>query len=362
MSLELVRQDFEELDRALGVKEPVEFGPLSKLHSKGDYIALCKAIGLHLGLANAVRLSTTSDSRRFTTHALSKTDVSGRGTHGIVAQVHIPMHLPMYGTASFSAYVIEMLLANGFSATNSYTAVALLAHELSHVLLHGIKHPNRTSEQFTDLVPIMMGFGDIVERGRVVTSSGQRDGREYTSTVTYGYLTDSEFALARKLTRARIAMRRSRKRKVLAAAHRTSSRARDGLDSLRIVSDGLRVLDLAKPRVRASDGLRIVELHVPGYLEEQAQVLSNASDCAEKVSAFCLKLTQYSVVQLHRLEALHIECAHFESQLSVVEDRLRSDSRIVLRTQSVDVRLRRAIKDSIQFLRRVFIRPWRVAV
>lgn len=183
MSLALVREYVEKLDEVLGAKDSISFSPLEKLHRRQDYSALCVAVGAHMGMPNAVRISFTSDSERFATRALSTTR---NGSHGIVAQVVIPPNLPPLGTVAFRSHVIDMKLGAEFRAASAYTAVSLLAHELSHILLHSLRHPDRDSEQFTDLVPLFLGFGDVVAHGRTHHTSEQQGNVVTTSITTYG--------------------------------------------------------------------------------------------------------------------------------------------------------------------------------
>lgn len=246
MSLESVRQDIEELNRSLGVKELIAFQPLADLHARGDHVRLCGAIGAYTGLPNAVRLQTVSDRLRFKAQAPSRIEMSGQGTRRTVAQVTIPANLPTYGTAAFPALVIEVLVAEDFALLPPHTAIAVLAHEMSHVLLHSLKHPNRDSEPFTDLVPIVLGFGLIVDHGSVVSTSERRGDTIYTSTVTYGYLTDEEFALARDLVQIRLADRSVKKRAVLSLVTRVLLRASEAGESSRAISAALRQLDSTK--------------------------------------------------------------------------------------------------------------------
>lgn len=72
-----------------------------------------------------------------------------------------------------------------------------MAHELSHVLLDSLRHPDRDSELHTDLVPLVLGFRACVRTGRKeVQSTMANDGRLQTQTSIYGYLTDKQFEYA----------------------------------------------------------------------------------------------------------------------------------------------------------------------
>ncbi len=83
----------------------------------------------------------------------------------------IPESLPIYGTPAFLAHVIRITTGDALGKVPAETAIAILSHELSHILLHSLRHHDRDSEQCTDLVPIALGFAGIVRAGRVVTTS-----------------------------------------------------------------------------------------------------------------------------------------------------------------------------------------------
>src|SRR5439155_7935618 len=100
------------------------------------------------------------------------------------------------------------------------TAITILAHELSHVLLHSLRHPERESEVFTDLVPLVLGFGEIVERGRTVESVTHESGGTRTTTTTYGYLSDRDFSFAVGRVRSLLSERAKRKLQLLKDAVR----------------------------------------------------------------------------------------------------------------------------------------------
>jgi hypothetical protein len=361
MTLESVRQDFEELDRALGVKSPMAFQPLAELHASRDYTGLCRAIGVHMGLPNAVRLVTTSERQRFTTRALSTTDAEGRGTHGIVAQINIPSYLPMYGTAAFAAHVVDLLLGKEFATATPYTAVALLAHELSHVLIYALKHPKRESEPFTDLVPIVLGFGHIVERGRVVSTSETRGNTEYTSKVTYGYLSDDEFECARRLTHTRLEVRIEKRNETHVLATRVHRRAKEAIASTRHLAAALSQMDAEPHKVRRRDGPRVVELHRPGYFDDQERTLSIMARTAGDTATFAGGLSHFPQPLVEKLATMHSHCVRVAAQLAVIDKRLRADLRVVGRHRRLAHRLQHLGRQIVVFVRRHLRLPSRTA-
>ncbi len=359
MTINSVRRDIEELDRCLGLKPAVGFETFAALHARREHTKLCMAIAGRMGLPNAVRLTTVSpsasapDRQRFTTTALSTTDASGHGTHGIIAQVALPANLPMYGTAAFGAHVIDIRLRPGFDRMPLHTLVTLLAHELAHVLLHALRHPQRESEQFTDLVPLVAGFGDIVARGRVVVRTEHRRDAVHTTTVTYGYLTRGEFDAARRYVRSQLTSRRKRHLALASFAVRLDARADAATAGLQEIRQALRRLDEGQGPVSRRFARRIVELHAPGLLDGQQEVLAGISRTAKRATKFCDDLVHYSPAQVEALMALQAECGKANARLTPMERSIWADRRAVNLPMRPSDRLRVVLDWALGRLRRV---------
>lgn len=184
-----------------GVKEDISPDALYDLLEKNDTEGCVQEIARLLELPIRISLSYVPKDYRpdnansFRSSSLSKTDWTGRGTEGIIAQVSIPPHMPMYGTSSFQGYSISVRVSENCSS-HPETFVAIMAHELSHVLLAALMSPYKDSELHTDLVPIILGFRDAVRMGRKRIESTTSGNTTTTHTTTYGYLTDSQFEYA----------------------------------------------------------------------------------------------------------------------------------------------------------------------
>lgn len=85
------------------------------------------------------------------------------------ARILIPVDIPRIGTESFKSLRIHLeiraCLKNNFDKF-----VTVIAHELSHLILHGTDHQLKDSEEATDLCSILFGFGHFLEKanGRVL--------------------------------------------------------------------------------------------------------------------------------------------------------------------------------------------------
>jgi hypothetical protein len=83
------------------------------------------------------------------------------------------------------------------------TLVTVMAHELSHIVLHSMWHKEKENEVYTDLTAMTLGFARVMKKGRKVeiTSSvkhnpANRTTTTHKQTTTYGYLSDDEFEYA----------------------------------------------------------------------------------------------------------------------------------------------------------------------
>lgn len=103
--------------------------------------------------------------------------------HGAIAIVGIPKDLPLY--VSLAGTTIQMEIKAQL-CTNFATFCSVIAHELCHIVLHSLQHPQRQSEIATDLTAMALGFSSLMKKGRVI-----EEGCFLTSNV--GYLSDHQF-------------------------------------------------------------------------------------------------------------------------------------------------------------------------
>jgi hypothetical protein len=131
----------------------------------------------------------------------SRPDNSGHGRDGITAQVMIPTVLPLYGSDDLGSMTFTVKVSQS-CVESPRVFVAIMAHELSHIVLNSLWYVGKDNEIKTDLTAMMLGFRDAMRDGRklvkdetpFVTASNYR----LTSTTTYGYLSDELFECAYK--------------------------------------------------------------------------------------------------------------------------------------------------------------------
>ena len=92
---------------------------------------------------------------------------------------------PPFGTKSFENHRFEISIGETMQYESAESFVYLLAHEFSHIVLYSIRHPLMDSEFATDICAIILGYGDVMRKGRILAGK-----------VKLGYLTDQQFEIA----------------------------------------------------------------------------------------------------------------------------------------------------------------------
>ena len=345
---DFVRESLEELDGFFGVREAVLADPLVRHHAAGDNEALSKAIAQHIGLPIQVRLSVASPNSRFDSRQLARTDHTGRGIEGIEAQVAVPSDLPLFGSPQLRGYPVGVLVTAGFASAGAETAITLLAHEFAHVLLHSLRHPKRESEVFTDLVPLVLGFAEMVHRGRTVSSVTDEGDVMRTTTTTYGYLSDVDFSFA--LNRVRLLLHERKQRRMRLLENTVALRCKVARNSALLTrfADWKRHLDAAPGKVRQRDAARIVAAHAPDFTRGFEVSIHAALDVAARAEGFGKSVVHYSKDGLGELGQHEERCAIAASQLDEAFAQLKTDAAILARNCDVRYRLRELFRSMVR--------------
>jgi hypothetical protein len=204
----------------IGVKETADSQAIASLVRSRKVKEAVTEIAKHLGLPIEVNLSYVSNEYRadakdgFHTHHLVKTDSQGRGTNSITAQVLIPSYLPFYGSTGMVNLPITVRVREN-CAEHSMTFVGLMAHELSHIVLHSMRHSEKQNEFYTDLTAMMLGFRESMALGRKVVTHSYKERTTTINTTTYGYLSDSNFEFAAQKIQSTLDTARAKKNHAL---------------------------------------------------------------------------------------------------------------------------------------------------
>lgn len=298
------------LTSVLGVHELVDENEILNLIRSGKMKEAIRLIALSLGLPIEVHISYVSKnySRNaapaFNSSQLVQTDGNNHGTAGILAQVLIPQSLPLYGTPQMANFPVQVKVSE-HCAESPYTLMLVIAHELSHIVLHSMWHKERASEIYTDLTAMTLGFSSIMKKGRkieLVTSTN-------TITTRYGYLSDDEFDCAFRMLESALTKHHSAKQKLHVKIGLSRQQLSEGRKLRARFVEYLSYLDRHLNRkINHEDLLKISSYHQPGYLDEFDMIFVRTDQTGESFSKYLATLRTYTENTLHAV-------AQFDSRL-----------------------------------------------
>ena len=285
-----------DIVEAVGIKEPIEE---SKISHPGDYrgIKECtRDIARYLGLPVEVYFEfVTKDD--FSTEMFGGSVSSGvhGSIDGVAAQVQIPASLPFYGSTGMINFPIHIKISKE-SVRRPLSFKAVVSHELSHIVLHSLRHPQKESEIYTDLTAMVLGFADVMGRGRkhsINTYSPEGFG---VRTTTYGYLPDQQFECAKRKIEMALKKLRKLKNKVSIRAKKNekfNKNNKNNLLDLKKSIEDLKVTEGSK-RMSSSLGLKMVEMHRLDYFHTFEDDIEKNQSKIEEIKTFVTDLKHYN--------------------------------------------------------------------
>lgn len=302
----------DDLFGFVGVKEDIPpesvFVPLRDGRTKECIERIAEYLGLPVTVSVII-------SERFDSRDVVTTDDSGRGREGITAQVSIPDSLPFYGTPALQGFPIQVRVS-GNARRYPHTFMAIMAHELSHIVLHSLWHTEKDNEIYTDVAAMLLGFAGVMRRGRHIEETTQIGmGWTQRATTQFGYLTDYQFEFALGRVSAILKSSKTEFDTVRTRVTQTLATYRKQLDSYRKMLCEFRSLIeyLDKnpgKRIRKQDIPKVVEAHGLDYGERLVSVLRSSEKKlreAELLHSGWLEDAQrhYSGQRLDSLRVLH---------------------------------------------------------
>ena len=185
-------------------REPIDERPLRALYQNSNFV----------GMLDHIRKSMRLDVR------LRIGYVNSGGPAHAAAWVTLPAPMPLYGTKEFRQSRFDVYIRKSEILQSPFEiVVALMAHELSHILLDAIYHPLRRQEVAVDLTAMILGYDRFFSVEHAIVEEVPRVdilarvfkwfvGRELTGTeVSYqrhisGYMSAEEIVFARSLIRS----------------------------------------------------------------------------------------------------------------------------------------------------------------
>ncbi len=280
-----------ELINLVGIKEGVHIEFLLKPLYAGNVKGCIENIASYLGLPVAINLLF---SDKFESSALATTDRNGRGVGGVTAQVSIPSYLPLYGTPELKGFPITVKVSHNCK-NYPLTFLAAMAHELSHIVLHSLWCKEKDNEFYTELTVMLLGFSEVMKKGRKIEETRQNGIYEKTATATYGYFSDIQFYSAYNKIGEIWEETNSLEKKVLEklATHgrQISSYKKEAF----LFNKFLEHLDKNRnKRIRKEDGSKIVLFHRLDYTDKFTAVIRRNEAKLKEIYDFLLRTTLLS--------------------------------------------------------------------
>jgi hypothetical protein len=350
VSIEYVNQALEELIGAFGIKAPVLSDPIFEALEAGNTQKCLTIISRYLGLPVVIDLSTVelaegSQSNRtgekFESTAIVVAARPGQAAQSITAQILIPNRMPIYGSSELENFHLRVKVSDN-CLKYPKTFAAVMAHEFSHIVLHSIKHTQKDNEFYTDLTAMILGFSEILRKGRktveIKESSSKTQTTTTTTTTTYGYLSDDLFTFAfDKIKNTFLELRktdRALQDKILNKIVSFNTIVTNYEEKRVLLSKLLVDFDKNPKKIEKDDALKIVRMHQMYYLEGLADIgkhhlrkLAEISEASTKnlvVTSLCSKqrLNQLRVLLQkaeNSLSQLEKDCTSLESDISIFE-------------------------------------------
>jgi hypothetical protein len=249
----------------------------------------------------------------------------------------------MFGTSGLQGYPIQVRVSENCHA-HPDSFVAIMAHELSHVLLASLWSTHKDSELHADLVPIILGFRDVVRRGRKTIESTISGNTTTTQTTTYGYLTDSQFEFACDYVTGLLHRHSRDKKRLLKGVEQVQRKLRKATRSLATFRDYFRYLDIHPPkRMRKEHAERVVQLHGQDYSREWENCITDVRTIMERAESFARAVSHYTSSAVEQLKTHTRELELASDQLDQVIEAITKDKKILRRYVGSFYRLRRTL-------------------
>ena len=303
-----IEEAVKTLADSIGIKDNVDDQKIISLIRQRKVKEGIKEIAKCLGLPIEINLSYVpkgyhpDNTNTFHSTHLVKTDWRGRGSEGITAQVSIPGYLPMYGTSGLNNFPISVRVSEN-CADNPATLIAVMAHELSHIVLHSLWHQEKDNEIYTDITAMMLGFSNVIKNGRkVIKTSASNDYGFFsntttttTETTTYGYLSDENFNLAFNKIEEILNKYKQGKNKLITKIKELTKKLKKNRKAMIYFQKYLEYVDKnLNHKMSREDGHKISTFHQAGYTDEFEQAIRETENELKRFNNFVQNLNHYN--------------------------------------------------------------------
>jgi len=296
----------DELIELLGTKEDITLENLFGKFNSGNVKGCIDDIAYYLGLPINVTISYVSANNqssntadRFESSALTKAGRNNKEVSGITAQVDIPSNLPYYGSPEFQNFPIKVKISGDWK-NDPAAFIPIMAHELSHVLLHSLRISEKNNEYYVDITGMILGFSEVIKDERdLITKidTTQKGNYLYQSVHTskFGYLNDDQFDCAinriNEIKQKYISLKSSCKQAldecILGIIQYTKE--------IQKFNSYLIYLDKrSNKKISREDSLKIVSFHQLDYVEGHNGRIANYEKKEQRIRQYAQNITHFT--------------------------------------------------------------------
>lgn len=340
ISNQYIEGAIKELENFFGVKEPISSGNIFSLARSGKVKDAMKLIARQLDLPIDINIAKvpndyraqSSDNQFHSTH-LVKVHQHGSGSEGITAQVTIPGSLPFYGSSALDGYPINVKISENCTE-HPVVFSMIMAHELSHILLHSLNHAQKDNEFYTDLTAIMLGFQNIFQNGRKITDreeiSGFMSTTIRTTTTSYGYLSDEQFNFAHNKINSILEKNRGRKQLLLEKFKKFTKLLSKYEHTLLKFKKFLEyITENTNNKISGEDGKKIMTFFQLGYMDKLNLPIKEHKQKQEIIEKCFKELSHYTEQKLNQILNYTEELKAYTNELKIKIDSLKKDVKMI---------------------------------
>lgn len=306
ISIDYINTAIDELIKLFGIRDDIDSNQLLKLLQERKIKQCIDNIAIFLGLPVKIDLvyvpasyaCRTAADNSFESSEIVKTDSKRVGSEGIVAQVAIPSYIPPYGSNSLRGFQIKVKVSeNCVKYPESF--IAVISHELSHILLATVSSKQAHNEFYTDLTPMILGFTRILRDGRKTTEVTNSFYGAYTETTThttqYGYLDNNQFMFAQRKINRLLKTKRLLKKGLIVNIHCFNKQYKNYTKYLRLFKKAVQYFKLMKNvEIKPSEGSLIASFFNPEFLNELSSSHKKNEERLEKLNGYYDNFSHYT--------------------------------------------------------------------
>ncbi len=347
LSLGYFEDAINSLVNTIGITEPVDSHDYVSLVKRKNFNECMKKIAQQYGLTLKFNIKIVPKGYRtnksyYKTSGLVKTNEKGEGIESITAQVLIPNHLPLFGESKLNDIAIDVTIGEECS-DEPETFIAVMSHEIAHLLLETLRFPDKNNEIYVDIVPLLLGFHKIVKRGRIVKDVVYNfDNSTTTHTTRYGYINDEQFDFSYKFVSSILKEHLKLKEIISTRIKELDSNSKQLNDTLsEFIKLTNEITEHGKERITSEDGNRLVRFFDVEYLDNVKKHLKVAETLKNIYLNKINSLTHYSQITLEQMNDFENKLSSILRDMKNAKSMIKEDINVLKRNLKSSYKLRR---------------------